>query len=303
MQTRLNKTTYWLRRRFGRARIIVNRRRSRIYFDRKKKKIVIGEQYEKKVRVASRVALLASILTSIFTLPPPYSIFLSLGLIFVEQAIERVIYSFQTLLIVPFPSFEVWEKAHFSNMIFAKYGRNDLHRVGMVFEDARHAKEVWSYIEDWNYGSDDDRATDNISVSIVINRKADAYALFVYPAYERPTVKAAKKQFQKGQGDKEQIMLVGQMIMCRVFSFNNSAFQNVFLPRYKDGDDYIFSCWYMGDPPEVVPGTMQIRKNRLKIIELPELTRKDMEYHMAKYSINWHNPDPDRPSLLYVRDP
>lgn len=307
MQTRRIKVIYWLRHRIGRAQMILNRRRSHVYIDWRKKKIVISERYQKKIKVTSRIILLISVVASFVTLPPPYSVLLSLGLIIIEQLLERVVYSFLSVLIVPFPDFSLWRKANFIAMIFARAGSADLPRVGMAFGDQDAAKEVWSYIEDWNYGSSED-PDNNVCVSLVVNKKAGAYALFVYPNYFRPTVQAAKEQFQQGKEDKEQQMHVGQMIMCKmimckVFPLKNSGFEKVFLPQYKPGEEYLFECWIMGNPPKGLEGTIQIRKKDLKIIDYDKLTRKDLEYHMAKYSIEWHNPDPNRESMFYVGDP
>src|SRR3989344_4302307 len=300
-QTKTNRVTYWIRQQQGTLRVLSASRRAHIhiYIDKKQKKLVIGERYERKIKFASRVFLFLSMITSVIAIPPPISIIVSLGLILLEQLFERVIYSFQTMHIVPFPSFDVWKKADFVAMLFARFGEEQPPNVSMVFTNPTYARDVWHFIEAWNYGNEDDRRTNNIRVSIVINNKASAYALFVYPDYDRPSVKASRRKFQK-QG-KEQQMLVGQMIMCKVFPLKDSGFERVFLPQYKTGEEYIFSCWVLGNPPDVVSGTMKIKKNDLRIIDYAYLTRKDLEYHMAKYRIDWYDSELHKPSMLYVR--
>jgi hypothetical protein len=297
-----HRITYWIRFRLGRVRLFLNRRRSRIFFDFKKKKIVIGEKYEGKVKSISRFILLLSVIASFVTLKPPVSIIISLLFIVIEQALERVIYSFETRLIVPFPSFNVWKKADYVAVLFAKEGKDRPFFVGMVFKNRDYARQVWSFIEDWNYGCPDDIENNNVCISIIINKKANAYAVFVYPNYHRSTTQSAKKIFQRGSEDKEQLLVVGQMIMCKVFKLGGSMFERMFLPTYSSGEEFIFSCWAMQEQLIPMTETLAIRKNQIKIIDYSKLTTKDIEYHMTRYSIDWVNSGADKPSMMFVPD-
>jgi len=299
---RRTEAVYLLRKHLGYVRIILNRRRSHIYIDLPTKKIVISERYQRKIKIISRLVLLASIITSILALPPPYSFLVSLGTIVIEQLLERIDYSFLSVLIVPFPSFNLWRKANFNAMIFARSDAAGLPRVGMAFSDPGAAKRVWRYIEDWNYGSAED-LDNNVCVSIVINKKAGAYALFVYPNPARPTTKAAKAQLQNGKGSKRQQMHIGQMIICKIFPLNGSGLEKVFLPKYVPGENYLFECWIMGKPARGLKGTLQIRKRNLKLIGHDQLTPNDLEYHMTKYDIQWDSLDPGTGSIFYSGNP
>jgi hypothetical protein len=302
MYTRRNRFTFWVRRSIGSAKVILGRRRKHFYFDKKQKKIIIGEKYQGKIKFASRFILIISVITSFVAIPPPFSIIVSLGLIMIEQTLERVVYSFTTLHIVPFPDFDTWKKADFTAMIFARFGKNVPPNIGMVFKNETFARDVWKFIEGWNYNNEVDTRTNNIRVSVVINEKAKSYAVFIYPDFDRPSVKASRRRFQKGNENKEQQLIVGQMIMCKVFPLENSGFQKIFLPDYKSGENYVFSCWVLDNPPRITAGTIQIKKNDFKIIKYTELTTKDMEHHMAKYRIDWYDSEPNKPSMFYVRE-
>lgn len=300
MSGKSKRLSYWARRRIGDFKVISARRRKYFYFDKKLKKIIIGEKYEQKIKLISRLILLISIVSSFFTIPYPMSAIVSLSLIAIEQLLERVVYSFTTLHLVPFPSFDVWKKADFLAMIFAKLGENKPHNIGMVFRNPTFARDVWRFVEGWNYDKEDDTKTNNVRVTLVIHRKAGAYALFVYPDYNRPSVKASRRKFQRNNEGKEQQMLVGQMIMCKIFRLKNSAFEKAFLPNYKTGDKYLFGCWIMNDPPSLVSGTKQLIKNDLKIVNIEDLTKKDLEYHMAKYRLDWYASEDVKPAMFFI---
>lgn len=265
-------------------------------------KLVVNAKYTRAVKFISRFVLLMSVVTAFIALPPPVSIFVSLGLIAVEQIIERTIFYFSSLLIVPFPPWKTWKKANFTAMIFG-VGEDpaDPMLVGMAFTDEEAAKEVWSYIEYWAQSEKD--YENYLNISLIINKKAKSYAFFAYPSFNRPSDEKIRAELGKDDSlkDQEHIAMHAQMLIVKVFPLRtNSSLNTVFLPSYKEGDVYAFKPFvYENGNVRHIPNTTSIMKGHIKIRNVNEVTKKDIEYHSVKYDINWRQDDSDVKSSFY----
>lgn len=271
---------------FNRFRIAVTlKKEGKIY------KLVLLEKYKVLVNNTSRTILVSSIILSFIALPAPYSTIVSLVLIAIEQIIERVIYSFVTIGVLPFPTMEVWKKANFRAMFFeAEMYHRTTPKIGMLFEDEKATREVFNNIYAWNYGSYVDLGEENICLSFVIDIKNDCYAFFCYPSKNRSTyLRSANEVKAKVQGGEEHIALVAQMVMCKLFKYSNSGFK-MFQEYYRNGEEYMFFP-VIGDPnnPVKLENIEPITKNRIKVIHRKDLTNHDMEKFMSEYSINWED--------------
>lgn len=293
-----------IRHRLGRAAILLGRIKHAIYLKKVngKRRIVVSEKYTKVVKSVLRIILAISIVLSFVAIPAPWSTVVSLALIALEQLLERVGFYYSSLLIVDFPPWDIWRKAGFTAMIFGRGEEDeDPFLVGMAFSDETSARTVWDYIAGWAIDAED--VKDNLKVSIVINKKAGSYAVFVYPSYGRESGKALKERLESEDGNKEKDhrAFQAQMMIIKVFPLRqNSSLVTLLLPYYKSGKEYQLRPFlYKAGGVRSISETQAITKTHLKIMNVDEVTHKDMEYHSVKYDINWRKDSADIPQSFY----
>ena len=76
---------------------IFRRFSGRIRIDKKKKRIILHEKYEKAVKYILRALTFIGIVSSVLTLPVYLSLILSIILVAIEQILERTGFMFNTL--------------------------------------------------------------------------------------------------------------------------------------------------------------------------------------------------------------
>lgn len=253
-------------------------------------KIVVNDRFEPIIKKTSRIVLALSIVGSFLTLPFPYSAAVSLFIVAVEQLIERVVFSFVSASIIPFPDFDLWRKANFAAVVLGVHKfQLEPATVGMYFSDQEAGRKVFEFIRLWNHNLDEDLGKGNVMVSFVIDQTKNKYAFFAYPNLGGPTLKKIMRRIKgrKSSIGKEPIMLVGQMVMCKLFNYENSSLA-LFRRYYSNGKKYHFLP-FSGESskPMPIPGVRPIVKNSLKIIERAKLTNKDIEKFMCDYNIDW----------------
>lgn len=270
----------------------INRTRIFISFRFKggKFSIVLNERFEPLIKRCSRLILAVSIIISFIAVPFPYSAIISISLILIEQLIERVIFLFVSIALVPFPDFALWEKANFAAVVLGVHRlQQEPATVGMYFENEESGRQVFEFIRRWNYGNDEDLGDGNITISFVIDERKEKYAFFAFPNLHRPSIEKYMRNVKrrKHSAGKEHLMLIGQMIMCKLFNYNNSGLK-LFRQYYTNGNLYYFLP-FSGDSsrPEPIRGSKPILKNILKIIDRSKLTSKDLEKFMCEYNIDW----------------
>ena len=70
-------------------------------------KLILHEKYEKFIKWILRILTLIGIATSIITLPPVYSLLLSIALLLIEQFFERTVFEYSIFYVFNFPDFEI----------------------------------------------------------------------------------------------------------------------------------------------------------------------------------------------------
>lgn len=271
----------------------------------KQLKVVIPEKHIGLVKRLSRGVLIFSILFSFAVIPSPYSIIVSLMLIAVEQLLERVVFSYIAAVLIEFPSFELWRRANFLGSFFTSQpGGQTISTVGMFFENEDAAREVFDYVSAWNRGEEDDLGADErVCVSFVINERQDGYSMFVYPNPRQNTVTKYQEALKADEQhrDKEQVALVGMMIMCKVFpSYSTSGFK-VFQNHYRARSKYSLAPFVLeAGVPRPIAGARTILKDRIKIRHVEDLTDADVEKGMCDYRIEWYQDEVVPPSQHYV---
>jgi len=277
-------------------------------FESRQLKIVIPERHASIVKNLSRGLLLLSIVFSFAVISPPYSVVVSLLLIVLEQLLERVVFSYIAAVLIEFPSLELWNRAKFLGSYFTSQpGGQTTCTVGMFFANESAAREVFEYVSGWNHGKEDDLGiNEQVCVSFVINERKDAYAMFVYPNPEQETLKKYQDALktEEQHRDKEQIALVGMMIMCKVFpNYSTSGFR-VFQNHYRSGGQYLLSPFVLVENiPRPITGAKRILKDRIKIKRVEELERIDIEKAMCEYHVDWDPNEVVPPSQHYIYKP
>lgn len=284
-------------------RLFVNR--VRIDYGAKKEgrkiHLIIPEKYKTTISGTLRIVLVISIVLSFVTLPSPFSLIVSLSLIIVEQIAEHTIFSRKSLLLVPHPSYEVWKSANFLGMFFeAEMQQRITATVGMFFENEENAKEVFKFIKEWNYDSEDDRENNNIIVSFVVDKTNNKYAFFAYPSMERKSVNTFIDMVRKKKrADIHGIPMVGQIMLCKLFDYRGSGFEQ-FEGVYTNGNSYYFRAMvYDGEGVNFIEDVAPILKKDIKIIDKDDLGKRDLEKFMCDYNIEWEDDSYTPPSVLY----
>lgn len=267
---------------------------------------MINERYERLVRLFSKLVLATTIVLSFMALSRILAVVVSLSLIACEQLLERVIYSFTTYVITPWPDLNLYKRANYLGAMFEFVRDNKRPAIiGLMFENGPEAKEVWEFIYGWNHNNPEDLGDGNITVSAIINEKKDAFILYVYPSPSRKAIENIKEEIEQERGgDKEHLLVSGQMIIGKVFRYKGSGFEQ-FNKFHKEGDNYYLTALeFKGDSPRNIQGVKPILKNKIKIKNYEDLDTKDVEKYLAKYSVDWHEKEPPpKPSEHYVKLP
>ena len=306
MSGAVKKLKWKSRRMWARLVRASNRRRSHVFIKRSgwKVKLVINERYKNFIKLLSKLILILTIVLSFITLRRFWAIIVSLSLIAVEQLLERVIFSFTTYVVTPWPDFSLFEQANYLGAMF-EFTRDNKSpaTIGLMFENKEEAKQVWEFIYGWNQNNSYDLGDGNITVSAIINKKKDAFVLYIYPSPTRKIMKNLKKEIeQKKGGNKEHIFVSGQMIIGKVFRYKGSGFEQ-FNNHYKSGSQYFLTILaFTNGSPHTIPGVTPILKDRVKIKNYEELDRKDVEKYLTRYSVDWREGEPPpKPSEFYVK--
>lgn len=266
-------------------------------------KITINERHEKMIKTISRIILFTSIVLSFISLPFPISVIVSLSLILLEQFIERFVYSFVSAkVLMPFPNFDLWNKAEFAAVIT---GVDRLLRepstIGMFFKNENAGREVFNFISIWNNNLNEDFGEDSrVKVSFVIHPQKNKYAFFVFPNLKKGELKRLMEiQKEKLYEGKKPHVLIGAMIMCKLFNYKGSGFE-LFRKYHKNGHPYRFTAFSgSSNPPKELVGVKPIMKNHISILTIDQLNNQHIEKFMCDYNIDWDDNSPIPESLFY----
>lgn len=263
-----------------RSRFIIwnNRRKLLISIEVRNKipRIILHEKHERKIKWISKIITIIGMITIFLVIPVPYSILLSLVLFILEQIIEKIVFSFTTIYVQPISE---WNSDEWLGMCYGIPQSGDLYKLGMLFKSEEYARKTFECIRTWNYNLDDD-VEDNIKISFIIDNNIE-YFTYIYPSFERKSVKAARDEaeeemFKKKQL-KEQHQLICSLIICKKFDYDQDSFFNKFQSSYKVGSPIEFKPYFMDFQEIKELNTNPIIKNTVKIKKTAELTELDIE--------------------------
>ncbi len=266
-------------------------------------KIHVNEYYEKWIKWILRILTLVGIISSVFAFSQWYlNLLLAVCMLGIQQLLEKTIFIYYTFYLSAIPKYnsEDWKGMVW---VHSESVSNNYFEVGMFFSTREAAQRIFPIIKHWSKEGDDDK-NNLIQVSVVVNRDADDYHVYIYPNTELdPDYLATKAQRDKEQPQKEHVIKTISIMFCKGFNYASSSFPR-FQKFYKDGDFY-FLCAYVfeDNKPVKLSSLGAIRKNILKIKNQKELTRSDREYEHAKFIIDrdaYKKEPPPPPSRQYV---
>ena len=266
----------------------------KIRIDKKKKKLILHEKYEKAIKYILRTLTIIGIASSILTLPIHLSLILSILLVLIEQTLERTGFMFNTLFIQPIPKPEDLKKAGWYANIFGFVQGNVADKkflIGLVFKNKEAGEKIFKCISAWNNLEKFDME-DNIKLSFIIENDKD-YSTYLYPSSNRGAIKKFESKIRKN--GKQHNKLIYTLVMCKVFPYGKKSHFYKFKEEYKNFNLFTIN----GKPQEQKQFTLQgfyssngkmvpldnppIEKFHLKIKERKDLTKKDTEYEHGKF--------------------
>lgn len=250
-------------------------------------KLVLHEKYEKGVKWILRILTLIGIATSILTLPPIYSLLLSIVLVLIEQFFERTIFEYSVFYISPLPDFDIdYSQWVTSGYLLLNGGNRKLltkgyhNHFGPAYKDKNYAIKFFNYLRSWNDNQPIDSGN-NICVSLIIEND-EKYSVYLYPNTHE---KELDKYFSKYKEDmalkkygKQQQELVMQTLFWKR-NINQGNFFRQFIDDLKTSNEYYFAPFYVDKGNSVIIEELKILKDAIKVKNRNELTVKDIEYH------------------------
>lgn len=257
-----------------------NRRKLIVRIETRNKilRLILHEKHEQKIKWILRILTLIGIISALVVIPPPFNFLLSLGLIILQQILEKIIFTFITLCVLPIPE---WDPEEWLGMIFGVPQTEYLYKLGMLFKNEDYAQKTFECIKSWNYGLDDD-VDNNIRISFIVDNNG-TYSTYIYPSFEIDSINTArdeadKEMFKKRQL-KEQQQLIFSIIISKRFDYTPSSFFRKFQLNYKNGIPIEFKPYIMSSQGIRELNILPIIKYNIKIKNGIELTEKDLEYH------------------------
>lgn len=178
-----------------------------------------------------------------------------MGIFLVTQFFDKIIFSYTSLYIHPFPEFEL-DPEKWSGSIFgyakSKTSPDFRFIVGWFFSDEDYAKNIHSLLLQWSYGKYNDKER-NICLSIILFN--NSYVFYCYPNPNRKTAKSFFANVEKERKQKSLTDLLNRFFITIVFG----------KPRTIDSiDDFIFYD--------------------IKVKRKEDLNRSDFEYDLIRLS-------------------
>jgi len=274
--------------------IIFRRFSGKIRIDKKKKRLILHEKYEKAVKYTLRLLTIIGIISSVLTLPIYLSLILSILLVVVEQILEKTGFMFNTLFIQPIPTPEDLKKAEWYANIFGFVQGNVADKkflIGLAFKDKEAGEKVFKCISAWNNHEKWDMK-DNVKLSFIIENKKD-YSTYLYPSANREVIKKFESKIRKN--GKQHNKLIYMLVMCKVFPYGKESNFYKFKEEYKnfilftingkpqEHKQFTLQGFYLSNGKMIPLDNPPIEKFHLKIKERKDLTKEDVEYEHGKF--------------------
>jgi hypothetical protein len=250
-------------------------------------KLIVHEKYEKAIKWILRILTFIGIVTSIISLPWQGSLALSIFLFLIEQFFEKILFEYTTIVVQPFPKFNIdgtkWKTNGFA-MTEVKNPDSPPY-IGPAFDDEKYARDFWEYIKSWNNIDKEDSKND-IVLSFVIEPD-DTYTTFIYANLHRKNLDSifnkAERLLRLDKFGKQQQQLVMQMFLAHNLIYRNDLKIAEFLKTYSSTDKFVFTPFVqLPDGKIKILNGIGFTKFEYKIKKRDELTKYDPEYRIRQ---------------------
>ena len=250
--------------------------------------LVVHERFEKILKWILRIIAICGIATSIFSIPVWYiSLGLAIVVALIEQFFEKTVFEYTTMVIQPFPDFELdysqWKTNGF--LIPKEKDSKDLPHFGPAFMDEKYAKNFFRYLRTWIDNNSNDDKENNLVVSIIIEPN-DKYTTYIYANLGRKRLnnmfKFMNNVSKLEKYGKRQQQFITQMFYWNTLDFKDGYYIKQFLDFQNENDPYYFTPSVI-QPFKLPPKFLfdySIKKYHLKVKKRIELLKNEPEYHI-----------------------
>ncbi len=249
-------------------------------------KIVLHEKFEKYVKWTLRILTFIGIGTSIISLPPIYSLLLSIGLVLIEQLFERILFEYTVLIVQPFPDFKIdYDQWLTNGYLFPnpqyKQQYNLFNHFGPAYKDKKYAIEFFTYLKSWNQDSEDD-IDNNICLSFVLEDDK-SYTTYLYANPNRKWLNemfnSHREKIKYDKYGKNQQSMVMQMIYWKNLKLVDTSLFPQFLKEQNPEEKFYFVPFYLDNDRPIAIEELKIAKYKYQVRHRKDLTKNDTEYH------------------------
>ncbi len=248
--------------------------------------LVVHEKFEKILKWILRIIAIGGIATSVISIPVWY---LSLGfavvIALVEQFFERTIFEYTTMVIQPFPNFELDYGQWKTNGFMIPKEKNDQYpaHFGPSYQDEYYATNMFRYFKSWIDNSSDDDKDNNLIVSLIIEPNEE-YTTYIYANLGRNRLdnmfKFMRNESRLVKYGKRQQQFITQMFYWNTLDFKDGYNIKKFLEFRDENEPYYFTPSVL-QPFELPPKfltDLSIKKYHLRVKRREELLKNDPEY-------------------------
>lgn len=248
--------------------------------------LVVHEKFEKILKWILRIIAIGGIATSVISIPVWYiSLGLAIVIALIEQFLERTIFEYTTMVIQPFPDFELDYSQWKTNGFMIPKEKNEQYpaHFGPSYVDESYAINMFLYFKTWIDNNSEDDKDNNLIVSLVIEPDEE-YTTYIYANLGR---KRLDNMF-KFMGDisrlekhgKRQQQFITQMFYWNTLDFKDGYNIKKFLDFKDEKEPYYFTPSVLqpfGLPPKFLTD-LSIKKYHLKVKRREELLKNEPEY-------------------------
>lgn len=251
--------------------------------------LVIHEKFESILKWLLRIITIIGIATSVITIEIwYYSLGLSILIFIVEQFLERTAIEYTTMIIQPFPNFEIdynqWKTNGFKIPI--EKNDKDLACFGPSYKDETYAIKFFTYLRSWLNENNNDDISNNLIVSLVIEPN-EKYTTYIYANLGRKRLDYMFKDIGSknkiSKYGKRQQRFIAQMFYWHTLDFKDGYFIKQFLEFQNSQKPYYFTPSVL-QPFDLPPKFLEeysIKKYHLLVKKRSEVKKFDPEYYFT----------------------
>jgi hypothetical protein len=248
--------------------------------------LVVHEKFENILKGILRIIAIGGIATSVVSIPIWYfSLGLAIIIALIEQFLERTIFEYTTMIVQPFPDFEIeygqWKTNGF--MLPKEKNNEDLAYFGPSYQDEGYAINMFKYFTSWIENSSKDDKDNNLIVSIIIEPNEE-YTTYIYANLGRKRLdymfKFLGDKSKMEKHGKRQQQFITQMFYWNTLDFKDGYYIKKFLEFQDNDDPYYFTPSVLqpfGLPPKFLTD-YSIKKHHLKVKKREDLLKNEPEY-------------------------